>query len=101
MYDLCVWLFVLVWVCFFFLCFVLFFDGFLVVDVCGCLLDVVFFRVNMCDVLWVLGDGDVILVVCVFVLVILEFNFEGNIRILECFNIFINIEKKNIESFIL
>ena len=31
----------------------------------------------MCDVLWVLGDGDVILVVCALVLVTLESNSEG------------------------
>ena len=35
----------------------------------------------MCDVLWVLGDGDVILVVSALVLVTLESNSDGKIRI--------------------
>ena len=97
MHDLCVWLPFSVWVCSFSSCFPPFFDGLSVVDVRGCLLDVASSRVNMCDVLWVLGDGDVILVVCALVLVTLESNSEGKIRISERFNTFINTERKTLK----
>lgn len=97
MHDLCVWLPVSVWVCSFSSCFAPFFDGLSVVDVRGCLLEVASSRVKMCDVLWVLGDGDVILVVCALVLVTLESNSEGKIRISERFNTFINTETKTLK----
>ena len=64
----------------------------LVVFAHGCLLDVVLSRVYVCDVLWVQGDGDVILVVFALVMVTLESNCEGKIRISELFDTFTNTE---------
>ena len=62
-------------------------DVVLVVSAHGCLLDVVLYRVyGMCDVLWAQGDGDVILVVFALLLMTLESNCEGKIRISERFD---------------